>query len=162
MQHTLVSLVILLAASLLPAGPSAAEDNGISTHANTAPPAITVYRSPTCGCCENWLEHLRSNGFAVEDHQEADMNAIKDRLGIPGAARSCHTATIDGYLIEGHVPAADIKQMLSRRPQIRGLAVPGMVVGSPGMEMGNRKDPYTVVSIGKNGELRAFREYRGY
>lgn len=154
-----ISMLIFAAAFLAFGAAVAGEPPGAK---QTVSPTISVYRSPTCGCCKNWLEHLRSSGFTVEDHLEADMTPIKDRLGIPGAARSCHTATIDGYLIEGHVPAADIRQMLSQRPRIKGLAVPGMVVGSPGMEMGARKDPYTVVSIGKNGELRAFREYRNY
>lgn len=162
MKYTLVSLAMLLTASLLGVQTSVAEENGASKDANTTPSVITVYRSPTCGCCKNWLTHLRNHGFTVEDHTEADMTPIKDHLGVPGAVRSCHTATIDGYLIEGHVPATDIRRLLTQRPQIKGLAVPGMVVGSPGMEMGNRKDPYTVVSIGRHDELRVFREYRDY
>lgn len=103
---------------------------------------VVVHKSPTCGCCGKWVEHLKAEGFAVEVDDEAEMNVVKSRLGVPGRLASCHTATVGGYLIEGHVPVADIKRLLQEKPKAQGLAVPGMPVGSPGMEMGDRRMPY--------------------
>jgi hypothetical protein len=108
-----------------------------------------VYSSPTCGCCGAWVEHLEANGFRVEVIARNDLDTLKDELGVPRALRSCHTATIGGYVIEGHVPAADIKTLLAKQPRALGLAVPGMPVGSPGMEAGDQKDSYEVVLFGK-------------
>ncbi len=94
---------------------------------------ITVYKSRTCGCCAEWVDHLDVNGFQATVHDEEEMDRLKDRLGMPEAVRSCHTAIVDGYLIEGHVPATDIRQLLAKRPKVGGLAVPGMPPNSPGM-----------------------------
>ena len=94
-------------------------------------PTAMVYKSPTCGCCTKWVDHLRENGFAVQIREPADMNAVKDRLEVPTDMRSCHTAVIGGYVVEGHVPATDIKRLLRDRPKAKGLAVPGMPLGSP-------------------------------
>lgn len=162
MKYPASALLSLVFATLLAAFPAAADEFRAPGVSQQDPLTISVYRSPTCGCCKDWVTHLRQHGFTVVDHVTADMTPVKERLGVPGAARSCHTATIGGYFIEGHVPADDIKRILAQQPQIRGLAVPGMVVGSPGMEVGDRKDPYTVVSVERDGELRAFREYRNY
>jgi hypothetical protein len=123
---------------------------------------ITVYRSPSCGCCSGWIEHLRTHDFEVVDVKTDDMNSVKAKLGVPGHVASCHTATIDGYVIEGHVPADDIKRLLKLRPKIDGLAVPQMPTGSPGMEMGERKDPFVVVQFKKSGEFDSFNEYWSY
>ena len=118
---------------------------------------VTVYKSPTCGCCKKWISHLEDNGFRVK---AVDMNSvmpIKRQYGIGNSTASCHTALIDGYVIEGHVPASDIKRLLKDKPgHIRGLAVPGMPVGSPGMEQGARKDPYAVLSIDKTGRTEVY------
>ncbi|WP_022955362.1 DUF411 domain-containing protein [Perlucidibaca piscinae] len=111
---------------------------------------IVVHKSPTCGCCGKWVDHLKAEGFAVEVHDEEDMNAVKSRLGIPARLVSCHTATVGGYLIEGHVAAADIKRLLQEKPKAQGLAVPGMPVGSPGMEVGDQRMPYETLLF--NGE----------
>lgn len=97
---------------------------------------VTVYKSPTCGCCSEWVKHMRANGFSVDARDLDDVSPIRRRYGVPGALASCHTAIVAGYAIEGHVPAADIQRLLRERPKIVGLAVPGMVVGSPGMEQG--------------------------
>ena len=123
-----------------------------------APPTpITVYKDPSCGCCENWVKHLRASGFAPEVHDRADMSALKDSLGVPSALRSCHTAVIERYVIEGHVPAADVKRLLATKPsKTIGLAVPGMPAGSPGMEMGPRADRYDVIAFGPAGATRVF------
>ncbi len=103
---------------------------------------IVVYKSPTCGCCGDWIDHLESNGFAVEVHDRDDMNSVKSLLGVPAQLASCHTATVGGYVIEGHVAAAEIERLLQERPKAHGLAVPGMPIGSPGMEMGDTRMKY--------------------
>lgn len=107
---------------------------------------MTVYKSETCGCCDDWIDHVRDAGIQVEAVDLIHLNSKKQELGMPPQLASCHTAVIDGYLIEGHVPAADIKRLLGERPKITGLAVPGMPHGSPGMETG-RVDPYQVLSF---------------
>lgn len=118
---------------------------------------IVVYKDPDCGCCREWVTHLRKNGFAPEAHDRTDMDALKDSLGVPAALRSCHTAVAGRYLVEGHVPAADIVKLLSRAPKgIAGLAVPGMPAGSPGMEMPGRKDRYDVIAFAATGRTSVF------
>jgi len=112
---------------------------------------MTVYKSPWCGCCGAWVEHLRANGFSVAVEEREDLSPVKRGFGVPEALHSCHTAVIEGYVIEGHVPAADILRLLTERPQARGLAVPGMPVGSPGMEQGGQRDPYEVILFGGDG-----------
>jgi hypothetical protein len=121
------------------------------------PTPITVYKDPSCGCCKNWVEHLRANGFAPEVHDRSDMDALKDSLGVPTAIRSCHTGVVGKYVIEGHVPATDVKQLLATKPaKTVGLAVPGMPAGSPGMEMGGRVDRYDVIAFASGGATRVF------
>ncbi len=119
------------------------------TRADTALPTVTVYKSPTCGCCSKWVKHLESNGFVVVAKNTNKLNSIKRELGIEPQFQSCHTAKIGNYVVEGHVPASDIKKMLAEKPDIHGLAVPGMPMGSPGME-GSRKDNYNVLAIRNN------------
>ena len=104
-----------------------------------------VFRTPDCGCCGEWVVHLERYGFDVAVVMTDDMQAVKDRHGVPPALRSCHTALIGGYAIEGHVPAPDILRLLTQRPRAAGLAVPGMPIGSPGMEMGAQRDPFDVI-----------------
>jgi len=123
---------------------------------------IVVYRSPTCGCCGKWIQHLKNNDFTVVDKVTVDVQAIKDKYGISQSLASCHTALVNGYIVEGHVPAEDINTMLSLKPKIKGVSVPGMVTGSPGMEMGGRKDPYKVISFDDNGKLGLYRNYKEY
>lgn len=118
-------------------------------------PGVVVYRLPTCGCCAKWAEHLTAAGFAVEVHDVDDVEAIKDRHGVPAALRSCHTAVVNGYVIEGHVPADLIKRFLAARPAAAGLAVPGMPMGSPGME-GPRKDAYAVIAFDRQGKTTVY------
>ena len=112
-----------------------------------APIAITVYKDKNCGCCKEWVKHLTANGFTAQAHDlsESAMSETKNTLGVPNELRSCHTAVIGRYFVEGHVPADVIKKLHTQKPSnILGLAVPGMPVGSPGMEVGSRKDPYDV------------------
>lgn len=121
--------------------------------------SIHVYKSPTCGCCTDWIRHLEENGFEVEVSEVDNVTPVKIEAGLTPALASCHTAFINDYVIEGHVPADDIKRLLSQAPQARGLSVPGMPAGSPGMEMGDRKDPYQVLLFNNNGQTRVFAEH---
>ena len=118
---------------------------------------ITVYKSTTCGCCTKWVDHIRANGFAPVVHDEEEMEALKNKLKVPEGVRSCHTAQIDGYLIEGHVPASDIRRLLAERPKTAGLAVPGMPPLTPGMAPpGVDPRDYEVVSFQLDGSTRLF------
>lgn len=123
---------------------------------------ITVYRDPNCGCCKDWIKHLRKHDFNVTDVTSNNMSAVKQQYSVPPKMASCHTAIIDGYVIEGHVPADDIKKLLKTRPDIIGLSVPQMPVGTPGMEQGQRKDPFAVIKIDKSGVINSFSEYWAY
>lgn len=122
-------------------------------------PVVTVYKSPTCGCCGDWVKHMEESGFEVVTQDTHNMNPIKMKAGLTPALASCHTAFVDGYVVEGHVPASDVKRMLLQRPAIRGLSAPGMPVGSPGMAMGDRVDAYDVVSFDEQGETEVFSSY---
>jgi hypothetical protein len=125
---------------------------------HAATPAITVFKDPTCGCCNLWVEHLRANGFQVTVQEVQNIGDYKRKYGVPDAARSCHTAIVSGYTIEGHVPAAEIHRLLKERPKAKGLAVPGMPLGSPGME-GARSDNYSVLLFDADGHTSVYREY---
>jgi hypothetical protein len=128
--------------------------------AEPKPIAITVYKDPSCGCCTKWVSHLQANGFAPDVHDRSDMDAMKDSLGVPTALRSCHTAVVGKYVIEGHVPAADVKRLLATKPAgTLGLAAPGMPAGSPGMEMGARHDRYDIIAFGTTGATRVFAQH---
>jgi Predicted metal-binding protein len=116
---------------------------------------ITVYKDPSCGCCTKWIDHLRAHGFAVTARDMDDMDEVKATFGVPGKLQSCHTATLGSYVVEGHVPADVIQKMLKERPKILGLAVPGMPVGSPGME-GGRAQHYDVVAFERNGKTSVY------
>lgn len=126
------------------------------------PARIELWKSPTCGCCGDWIAHVRANGFAVTVHDDGNT-AARARLGIPLRYGSCHTAVVEGYALEGHVPAREIRRLLKERPRAVGLAVPGMPVGSPGMDgpsYGGRKDPYDVVLVARDGTASVYRSYR--
>ena len=123
-----------------------------------AKPTITVYKDPSCGCCKNWIEHLIKHGYRVDAKDTPAMAEVKRTLGVPDAITSCHTAVVNGYLIEGHVPAADIDRLLAKKPHVAGLAVPGMPMGSPGMD-GPRTQHYQVLSFDKNGKTKVFASY---
>lgn len=121
---------------------------------------MVVYKDPNCGCCGKWIEHMEKAGFDVEVRNQRDVNPIKTAQGVPRNMRSCHTAVVEGYFIEGHVPAQDVRNLLVRKPSIKGLAVPGMPVGSPGMEVPGREPvKYTVYAIGSDGRRTAFAEH---
>ena len=118
---------------------------------------MDVYKSPTCGCCTGWIEHMEAEGFEVTVHNMDNVNPIKQESGLPPALASCHTAFVGGYLLEGHVPAEDVQRLLSEKPDIKGLAVPGMPAGEnvPGMEVPGRRAKFTTYVIPDNAELSA-------
>jgi hypothetical protein len=121
---------------------------------------MTVYKSRTCGCCAKWVDHVRAAGFELTVHDTEDMDQIKDKLGVPPAVRSCHTALVGTYLIEGHVPAADIRRLLAQQTRTMGLAVPGMPAGTPGMAPeGEPIRDFEVVAFQQDGQTRTFARY---
>jgi Cu/Ag efflux protein CusF len=121
-------------------------------------PTIDVYKSAYCGCCEQWVEHLKKNGFTVKSHDVPNPSDYRAKSGIPEKLGSCHTGLVDGYAIEGHVPAAEIKRLLAERPKAKGLAVPAMPMGSPGME-GPRSDAYDVLLVQADGGHKVYQHY---
>lgn len=131
---------------------AAAVSLGMLPHAwaQHALPTVTVYKSPACGCCGDWEKHMRAAGFRLETRNLADVTPLKSKLGVPEALRSCHTATVEDYVLEGHVPAADVKRLLRERTKTRGLAVPGMPIGAPGMEQGP-PEPYATIAFDRTG-----------
>jgi hypothetical protein len=127
--------------------------------AATQASTLTVYRDPSCSCCGGWMSHLVSEGFEIEEIATSKMNLVKQQQGVPNRLASCHTATIGGYAIEGHVPAKDIKRLLAQQPQVAGIAVAGMPIGTPGMEDGERREPFTVFWFDRQGNAGAFNRY---
>lgn len=123
----------------------------------SALPIVDVYKSPTCGCCSKWVDHLREEGFEVRTTDTSDLAEFKASHGVPRQLESCHTALVGGYVLEGHVPAADVKRLLQERPAVAGLAVGGMPIGSPGMEVpGSATQPYDVIAFRNNGATEVF------
>ena len=132
-----------------------------TSHAAETLPKMVVTKDPNCGCCTGWVKHVRAAGFDVEVIESSEVNRVKARLSVPEALASCHTAEIGGYVVEGHVPPAVIKRLLAEKPVGKGLAVPGMPVGSPGMEVeGVEPDTYEVVLFGPSGQ-RIYARYTG-
>lgn len=156
----LTGVTVSAAAQQAPARTSATA----RTPATTAPAQntankVVVYKSPTCGCCGQWVTYMRNNGFTVEVHDQDDVSPIKQASGVPQALQSCHTAQVGGYVVEGHVPVEAIRRLLRERPQITGIAVGGMVTGTPGMEMGSRKDPYDVMAFTRDGRTSVYEHH---
>ena len=150
MNRTLrVSAIVLLGVLTSASAPTTGYERATATQ-------ITVFKDPNCGCCKSWVEHLRKHGFAVAVRDTSDVSGAKRSGHVPQQLHSCHTAFVNGYVIEGHVPAADIQRLLTEKPKVAGLAVPGMPVGSPGMEMGARADSYEVVAFNRDGATRVF------
>lgn len=147
-----MTLLLALAAAVHAHGREAAASDSLD---------ITVHRTPWCGCCGDWVEHLRDNGLSVKVVEHDDLTALRASLGVPPQLASCHTAEAGGYSIEGHVPAREVRRLLRERPEdVRGLAVPGMPLGSPGMEVGGTRQPYDVIAFGEDGKRRVYQSYR--
>jgi hypothetical protein len=132
---------------------------GLPMLASAATQAVEVYKTATCGCCEEWVKHLRANGFKVNAHDVANPSDTREKMGIPNRLGSCHTAVVGGYAIEGHVPAAEIKRLLAAKPKAKGLAVPAMPPGSPGME-GPTRMPYDVLLVRNDGSTTVYKHYK--
>lgn len=142
MRTTLSALTLILVVALAPS-------------AQVATP-ITVYKTPTCGCCGKWVDHMRAHGFNPTVNDLPNLTAVKQTTGVPANLQSCHTSVVEGYAIEGHVPADVVRQLLKEKPQVAGIAVPGMPIGSPGMEQGTQKDKYNIVAFGKDGSQKVY------
>lgn len=141
---------VMIVASLTSASAPAVSSNQPTPH------NVTVFKDPNCGCCEQWVEHLRKHAFTVAVKDTSDVTAAKRTGRVPERLYSCHTAFVGGYVVEGHVPADDIKRLLAERPKVAGIGVGGMPVGSPGMEYGNRKDRYDVMAFTRDGSTKVF------
>src|SRR5688572_13354399 len=146
-------VIVAAAAALGTAAFVAAQPKPVSSRT-----PIVVYKTPTCGCCGMWVEHMRQNGFQPEVHDvsAAQVRAVSKAAGLSEEGTSCHTAKIGSYIVEGHVPASDVHRMLKEKPAIAGIAAPGMPVGSPGMEMGGRTERYDVVAFTKDGKTKVY------
>jgi hypothetical protein len=129
--------------------------SGVALTAQSAAPSIVVYKTPTCGCCTKWVEHLQAGGFTVLTQNRDDLTPIRAQHGVPRALTSCHTALVGGYVVEGHVPAADVKRLIAEKPAIKGIAVPGMPIGSPGME-GPNPQRYETIAFTAEGLTSVF------
>ena len=149
-RHFFQSAAALAALSALPPLPAFAAPTG---------PEVQVFKSPSCGCCGSWVEHMRAAGFTVKVTEVDDTTAARKRLGLPDRYGSCHTATVGGYVLEGHVPAAEVKRLLASKPKAIGLAVPGMPPSAPGMDVPGRTDPYEVLLVGPQGQSSVFATY---
>ena len=168
-MNLLASAVLLAACARAPestlsavvATPAAAPSMPIAMPGPAAAAAVTVlvHKSPSCSCCSGWVEHLRQSGFVVQVDDTDAMDPIKARLGVPAGKAACHTAEVGGYFIEGHVPASDIRRLLAERPAARGLALPGMPMGSPGMGEPGSGPAYTVELISADGSSRPFQQH---
>ena len=132
---------------------------GLATPAFASPDEVVMYKDPNCGCCGKWAEHMRSAGFPVKEVASPRMDLVKQEAGVPEALGSCHTAKVGGYVVEGHVPAADVRRMLAEKPAIRGLSAPGMPLGSPGMEGPYPAERYDVVSFDAQGRSAVFSKH---
>jgi hypothetical protein len=139
---------------------------GVAAQQKPAPaaaaPKVTVYKTSSCGCCRLWVDHMKASGFDVQamDVSAADVRAVSKAAGLPEDGTSCHTAKIGNYVVEGHVPASDVKRMLKEKPAIAGIAAPGMPMGSPGMEQGGAKEAYDVVAFTKDGKMTVYAKHK--
>jgi len=170
--HAALAAIVLVAACAAPARENAAADTTAApspapaaaqpaqmAQAPAGTPTVVVYKTPTCGCCSAWVDRMREAGFTMEVHDMPDVSAVKQEQRVPLHLNSCHTATVDGYALEGHVPPQTVLRLLRERPQVKGVAVGGMPAGSPGMEMGGRKDPYEVVAWTEDGATRVYESH---
>jgi hypothetical protein len=172
-MHRLLPAVLALALAACAADPAPSDPSALPIETTdetslaqpaSAPaeaPVVTVYKSPTCGCCVLWADHMEAEGFRVESRDVNNLAAVRDSLGVPSDLAACHTAVVDGYVVEGHVPAEHVRRLLDERPEAVGLSVPGMPLGSPGMEQGDLRQPYNVLLVGAAGEATVFAHVPG-
>lgn len=153
-KRTLIIGAALVAAVALGGAFAAASSDAAQTL-----PAVTVYKDPNCGCCSLWVRHMEQAGFAVTAIETSNMPAQRAKLGVPQHVQSCHTSVVDGFVVEGHVPADDVKQLLKARPRVKGIAVPGMPIGSPGMEQGSVRHAYSVLTFDETGRTTVFAQH---
>lgn len=155
------SLTMALAGILFLSGAGQALAQSLTAVEASERQTVEMWRSPGCGCCGLWAEHLEANGFSVKMHETANgvLAKLKRQAGIAASHAACHTAKIDGYVIEGHVPAQDVKRLLAEKPDAVGLAVPGMPLGSPGMDLGSEREPYQVLLVKKDGTTEVFAQH---
>jgi hypothetical protein len=155
----LAALSFLAACGNADAAPDAAPREALAAAApvDQELPAVVVYKTATCGCCKGWIEHMRAAGFPVDARDVRDLMTVKLDAGVPGPMTTCHTALVDGYVVEGHVPVDQVKRLLAERPEVAGIAVPGMPIGSPGME-GPNAQAYQVLAFDHDGNATVFAE----
>lgn len=156
-----LALALVAGSAALPgvdrAVPTGASQIAATAGADQEGPLVTLYKNPTCACCADWADHMRENGFRVDVQEGVSLAAMKKKHGVPFSLASCHTAVVDGYALEGHVPADLVRELLEERPEVAGLAVPGMPAGVPGMpEAGPNRAPYEVVAFGDDGSTRVY------
>lgn len=151
MEYRVRSILLAAAMSILALNTGQANDSLMKD--------IVVYKNPSCGCCTKWVRYLEENDYNVTIENTRDIFEVKKRLGVPEKLAACHTAVIDGYVIEGHITHRDIKRLLLFRPEVIGIAVPGMPIGTPGMEQGNTKQPHDVISFDNKGNTRVFAKH---
>ncbi len=157
---TKLKTILALALALLLSACESNTDTPVEAPPQSSQPMhLVVYQNPQCGCCSLWVDHMKEHGFTAEMIEEPDFMARLERAGLRPELSSCHTALVDGYVIEGHVPADDVKRLLSERPVAHGLTVPGMPIGSPGMEHGNRRQAYDVLLFDISGDTQVFNHY---
>lgn len=156
----MLKLIFIASLWSLSFGSYSAEQPIVTEELHTELIKITVHRNPSCQCCSKWIAHLKRHNFQVDDILTQDMQGIKNKYSVSKNMASCHTAVVNGYVIEGHVPATDIKALLKLKPAIIGISVPGMPIGTPGMEMGTQVDAYNVVGFDKNNEVQIFNRYQ--
>lgn len=158
----LSAIIFLAACGNADAAPSQSTPEALASPASVATtdqtlPPVVVYKTETCGCCNGWVEHLRAAGFTVDARNVRDLMSVKIDAGVPGPLVTCHTALVDGYVVEGHVPVDQLKRMLAERPDIAGIGVPGMPMGSPGMESPN-PEAYQVIAFDRDGAVSVYAE----
>ena len=162
MRSALALLLVLSACQTEAPGEASTSEAPVETAALPADaPVLTVYKSPTCGCCSTWATYMGRQGFRVETVDTDDLAGVRDSLGVPGDLSACHTATVGGYTVEGHVPAEQVRRLLAEKPAARGLVVPGMPLGSPGMEQGDTRQPYDVLLVDDAGEAAVYAHVPG-
>ena len=156
-----IAVIVLIAGCGQSTQPTATTQamNPLSRAVASEQPELVVYKNASCGCCKVWVDHMRKHGFAAKVHDVDNMSSIKERVGIPHGVGSCHTAEVGGYFIEGHVPAEQVARLLKEKPKAKGLTVPGMPIGSPGMEQGDTVQPYEVHLVHPDGTTSVYAKY---